>query len=193
MALTINSNSAPLITPAEFLNRCDWRTVGQLLSDSDDPIDFVTLTTAGTPENTLLLQHLLGSTGELEAACTKGERYQPSDLANLAASGTASGSYLFDVLTWLTIPRIYRRRPDLLERLETEILRGADVLEKLEKGEMVFSFVQTQIAGVITHQSETPRQVQHRDGLEVQATRLYGRRADRRRWPYGARGGDGGF
>lgn len=184
MALTINSNSAPLITPAEFLNRCDWRTVGQLLSDSDDPIDFVTLTTVGTPENTLLLQHLLGSTGELEAACTKGERYQPSDLANLAASNTASASYLFDVLTWITIPRIYRRRPELLERLETEILRGADVLEKLETGEMCFGFVEAQVAGVLTSQNETARNVYQRDGLEVQAGRLFGRRADRNRFGY---------
>jgi hypothetical protein len=180
--LTVNSNSAPLIPAVQFLNRCDWRTVGQLLSDSDDPIDFITLTTAGTPENALLVQHLLGATGELEAACTKGERYQPTDLANLVASQTASASYLFDVLTWLTLPRIYRRRPDLLERLETEILRGADVLERLETGEYVFGFVESQVAGVLSFQSETPRQVYRRDGLEVQADRLYGRRADRNRF-----------
>jgi hypothetical protein len=182
--LTVNSNLAPLIPVAEFLNRCDWRTVGQLLSDSDDPIDYVTLTTVGTPENTLLLKHLSGSTGELESACTRGQKYTPDDLALLALSGTAGAAYLFDVLTWLTLPRIYRRRPDLLERLESEILRGAHVLEELGSGLAVFGFLESQQAGSVSVQDETRRQVYRRDGLEVQAQRLYGNRADRGRYRF---------
>ncbi len=179
--LTVNSNAAPLIPVQEFLNRCDWRTVGQLLSDTDDPIDFVTLTTAGTPENTLLVTHLNGSTGELESACTRGQKYTPDDLALLAASGTASADYLFDVITWLTLPRIYRRRPDLLDRLASEILRGAEVLEQLGSGLAVFGFLESQEAGSIGVQDETRRQVYRRDGLETQAARLYGNRADKGR------------
>ncbi len=184
MAYVPNSSLASYLTVTEFLRRCDYNTVGQLVSDNGQPVDPISLQT-----NVNLLTVLEGASGELEAACLSAKRYQPEDLAGLVG---VSAVYRDDVITGLAIPRLPGRRPQPLEQWKHWIERADKALAALGDGHMIFGFVEVQEAGLIDVQKDTPQDVQNRYLTTVQARRYYGTRGNQIRPGYGWNDGCGG-
>ncbi len=177
MAKTVNTNSATLLTAAEFLKRVDARTVGDLVSDSGTRVASADLGSDGN-----LAACLLDATGELESACLVGGRYLPSELASITGAGLA---YMRRILTWLTIVKLYERRPDMEMKLPAIAEKAELALEQLTLGQRIFSFTEVMEAGVVTTRTETPQDVEARNGSVVIAQRYFGTRSNRIENPYG--------
>ncbi len=168
---TVNTSAASYLTAAEFLKRADLRTVGDLCSDTGTRITAAALLT-----NDNLTAALLDASGILEQAMLRGQLYQPVDLAALTGAGQAA---LFRLLTRLTTCLLFERRPDL--ELKQPWLWEAveEQLQKLREGERIFSFLETQAAGILNDVTETATDVQARDGITYQMKRYFGRRGNR--------------
>lgn len=68
--------------PTDMMKYFDAVTIADLLSDDGDTITDVT-------SSPILLEYLLASSGQIEAACEVAELYTSADLQNLSDSGTA--------------------------------------------------------------------------------------------------------
>jgi hypothetical protein len=190
--LTPNSTTVAYLPVADFLARCDQRVVADLVSDTGAAVS-----TASLSANANLLAVLFDACGILETALLRGNRYQPSDLANLLAlSGAlkpatvpnAGQALVYRLLTDLTMSLLYDRRTDLVapERL----VWVGEFLEKLAQGERILPFVETQAAGVLSADQENPNTVENRNLTSYEMRDLYGRRNNRSWGPVG--GGSGG-
>lgn len=185
-SLTLNSNTTSLLSPAEFLKRFDIRLVADLISDTG-------ARTGGSPNpNASVVQGdpnlaaaLLDATGDTEAACIRGERYQPADLFNLAnglnpgQTTSAAQGRLFRLIGRLAMCYLYERRPDKGPIPETYKIAW-DHLDALAAGEQIFGFIETQKAGLLFSEVETPQLVENRYLTVVQARGYYGRRGNQR-------------
>lgn len=172
MSVTINTNATTLLPVSEFLKRADWRNVGDLVSDAGTRGTQASLTSDAN-----LAAALLGATGEMEATCSAGNRYQPADLAALTGATLA---YLYDLLATMTLVRLVRRRPDLKRPIPEEYEAVKKTLAALREGEWVFGTQEAMSAGNVSEAVETPSQVEQRNGLVIQAGRFFGRRSNDR-------------
>lgn len=183
MALTFTGASSSYCSVTEFLKRCDYNTVGQVVSDNGKPVD-----PASLQVDLNLLAALRGASGEFEAACLMGNRYQPTDLADQVVSGTPPGmvpgsnsaNYRDDIITGLVLPRLFRRRPDLLERFKWAVEQSQKALKDLRDGEMIFAFAQVQNASLEQASQETWEEAECRYLSTVEGRRFYGQQGYRR-------------
>lgn len=164
------SSATTLCGVAEFLKRCDERSVAELVSDTNTPVDVSSLAT-----DVNLAAALLDATGEVEAAAMHGCRYRPDDLA--ALTGAAQGR-LQRLIARLALVYLYERRPDRgpIPEVYKAVL---DQLEQLRGGEMIFGTTETVAASVQDHEVETSAVVESRNGTTFQASRFFGRRSNR--------------
>jgi hypothetical protein len=178
MAQTPLSNAGSYLPVAEFLKRCDKRSVARLANDlsATDKAD-VNALVAQLPTNQNLLAALLDASGELESACLVGNRYQPADLA--ALTGASQGK-LYRLLTWMTLCYLYERRPPREKDQPPPWYydRAREELDRLEHGERVFGFVESAKAGRMTADPISAADVQNQHTTVTQCRRLFGRRGN---------------
>lgn len=170
MAQTPLSSATTLCSVAEFLKRCDRRTVCDLVSDAETPVDAASLATDAN-----LAAALLDATGDVEAAAMKGGRYSPADLA--ALTGAALGR-LLRLVSRLAMVYLYERRPDKGPLPEVyKVVQ--EQLELLRQGEMIFGTQESFDASREDDTVETSQDVEARNGTTYQASRFFGRRSNR--------------
>lgn len=170
------SNSTTLLSVTEFLKRCDWRTVAQLVSDT---LTAVTLGSLASDEN--LLAALVDASGDVESFAVQGGRYSAADLAALTG---VTQKKLFRLITRLTVIYLYERRP-LIELPKPwywdETLKA---LERLRTGENIFATEEHIDAGKLDQHHDTRQTVDDdRPMITSEASRFFGLRQVRRRMP----------
>lgn len=133
------SYSSAYCTNSEFLKRYDARTVGELLSDTGDVIDPVSL--ASDTTLTALLQQ---ASGMVEAACFEGRRYDSDDLTTLDGNSQALlRGLVADLGMWL----LWNRRPDRGSVIPPQVTSSMEMLEQLRQGKRIFSLQEQATAG----------------------------------------------
>lgn len=178
MTMTPNSSSSAYCTGSQFVVIFDWRTAAELLSDTD-----TALTNAATvAANTTLAELLKQAAGQIEMATSIGNRYQPEDLAALAAGSTVMASRLQRLNAAITMEYLWRRRPDKEMPNLPEFEEAAEMLKALASGHLVFGFTETMDAGIVRDYVEVPTDVELRRLPSYQAQNLFGRRGNRI-WP----------
>lgn len=173
--LTVNSAASAYIAGTDFVVMFDWRTAADLLSDVDAGLANATAVANSTVLNTILMQ----AAGQIEMATSRGNRYQPSDLTTLAASGTVMGERLKRLNGAIAMEFLWRRRPDKEMPVMTEFDEAQQMLAALETGEQVFGFVETMDAGVLQDYKENATDVQNRNLPSYIAQNIFGRRGNR--------------
>jgi hypothetical protein len=166
---TPNSQPTSYLSAAELVKRCDARTLGDLVSDAGQRVDAAALLTHPN-----LLAALDDASGEVEAACTMGQRYDPLDLAALTG---VSRARLYRLLARLTVCLLWERRPDK-GPLPDAYKQALDDLRLLAEGERVFGLVEHQAAGRAGHHVEDARDVADRNGVAFVARGYFGRRVN---------------
>lgn len=180
MTMTVNSGASPYCSAANFVVFFDWRTFAQLASDTDTPL----ASSAALQASPVLAAQLSIGAGLIETAVTVSQRYDPADLAVLAATTTNSAYMLFELNASLAAAGMFGRRfegapPEIKEKIDNAILK----LQALEEGVNIFGFSQVQQAGIISDYKETPYDVQQRNLPSWVARRCVGIR-DNMRTPY---------
>ncbi len=180
MTMTINSGASPFCTPANFVVFFDWRSFGQLASDTDIPL----ASSAALQGSAILAAQLSIGAGMIEMAVTVSARYDPTDLTALAAGTTNSAYMLFELNAGLAAGGMFGRRfegapPEIKEKVDAALLK----LQALEEGVNIFGFSETQQAGLLQDYKETPYDVQQRNLPSWVARRCLGIR-DNMRQPY---------
>jgi hypothetical protein len=165
MAQTPNSSLVSYLSVADFMARTDPRIVGDLIST-----DGTRVLPAAFPTNAMLLAALTDASGEVEAACLRGQRYQPADLLALTGVGQTR---LFRLVKDLTMILLYDLRDDL-GPAPPKFLTAMEELEKLCCGERIFSLAESQAAGIMHHVKETHEDREERNLLSWQARRFFG-------------------
>lgn len=144
MALAPLTSATSYATNAQFLDRYDVRTVADLLSDSD-----VTLTTAAVTASTRLTALLRQASGDIEAACVAGLRYQPVDLNALLTNGGNGADFLIGLTCDLAMWKIMNRRPSPVATEPPGPAKMAlATLDLLRDGKRILSFQESANAGV---------------------------------------------
>jgi len=182
--MTVNSNLEAYCTGTQFTVKCDWRTFAELASDTDVPL----ASSAALAASPVLLFALQEAAGDIEAAVTIGQRYDPTDLVLLITpdgSGkiSNSGVKLIAMNAGIAVVKMFQRRgkgvPEDLKELVEESL---NTLAALEEGTAIFAFRETQEAGVLQTYEETPVDVANRNLPSYIARPLFGQRANQY-WP----------
>lgn len=174
---TPTSTTTPYCTPAQLIERCDVRTLGDWLSDETPPRRF---TSAEVLASTALANILLEASGELESGVLMGERYTVEDLQALQAYDSASQQLLIGIVAGLAFGKVWYRRPRTDDQKFPTMAQWAQgLLEQLSKGARIFGFVEVAEAGRMEHGRITAAEITDRDLLVVQADRYFGRRGDR--------------
>jgi hypothetical protein len=120
----------------------------------------------------VLLAVLLGASGELESACQVGNRYSAADLAALTGSGLHRvRKVVADLAFWALCQR---RTP---QSGNPETVPGAkqalEELDRLRKGERIFSFSESADAGLPETVRPDPS-LNEAGRAVIQAKRLFG-------------------
>jgi len=172
MPLTPISGNSSYCTAAQFLQRYDWRTVGDYLSDQNQRI-----TRPDQINNTILADLLSEASGEFEIRLMRGGRYAPGDIQSL--QGNALQLVAGIVAGW-TMFLIWSRRPGRFadHRLPLGAELALQKMEQLGTGELILPFQETADAGRISHYVENAQDVANRNGIIVQSRRLVGQRGD---------------
>lgn len=186
MAGTPVSATTPYITVAEFLDRYDLRTIGQLMHDDDtlpmsgDNINLTALLAelenTGTAPGRRLYAILQDASGKLESSALAGERYTPEDLQALTGN---QAEYLKRLVADLAVRTCYERRPTLFGPPPTQSQEADAVLNAIAAGTMIFGLQEVMDAGHMTMTTDTPRNVLTRNSMVVQAQGFFGVRANR--------------
>jgi hypothetical protein len=133
------SGSSAYCSNSEFLKRYDSRTVGELLSDTGEVIDPVTL--ASDTTLTALLQQ---ASGMVEAAAFEGRRYDSDDLEALDGNSVALlRGLVADLGMWL----LWNRRPDRGSVIPPQVTASMEMLDQLRMGKRIFSLQEQADAG----------------------------------------------
>lgn len=184
MTMTPNSASAPFCSPASFATVYDWRTFGQLISDSDAPNTYAAFVASPTT-----LAKLQIAAGQIEMAASIGGRYDPIlDLVQLVtpvAGVICNGGWALiqmnaDLAAFEFYGRRYEGMPDWIQKAVDQAIAK---LAALEEGTAIFPFLQTQQAGLISDYEESATDVEKRNLPSFVAHRCFGRRDNR--LPYG--------
>lgn len=189
MPLTVNTGAASYLSATTYLGmHIDPRWVSEKVSVNGsgvgmNPDGTVNLTTLAADAR--LGKALARASGMVEAAATKGARYDPLDLAALTGNAQA---FLEGVVADLTTGILMNDlRPDPTPNLTPSYLQALAWLEQLAQGERVFAFAETQQAGLIADEKDTPATVCARHGVVADARRFFGRR-NNEEWWYGGFG-----
>ena len=124
-----------------MVNRFDSREIGDLLSDTNTPVD-----EGDFPENVKLLAILADASGEIDAALMVGDRYTAADLSALTGNSLA---HLKRIACEIAMRDLMARRPgykpELLESFEKRCQKH---LDRLRQGENVFNIQDHKDAGL---------------------------------------------
>ena len=190
MALTPNSGGSSFLDPAGFLDLYDVRPVGELTVDDDSPPAQAADLTADpslSPPARVLLRALQTASGRVESAAVRGGRYAASDLANLNGNSLA---YLQSIVAAIAYETLRRRRGGVGYEPMPEYQGALDEMARLESGEDVLSFAETEQAGLPRPVMLTPRDIFNLH-LASGHTRMFGIRGHTRfpggpgPYPYG--------
>lgn len=169
---TPDSSATAYAASTDLIARFDVRTVRELASDVDAPIDAADLAT-----NDRVLACLKDASGMVEAACTVGERYTPDDLGTLTG---VSLQLLKRLVCDLTIGLLFLARPDRKGEPPKVYLTALETLDDLSSGAKIFGFIEARQAGApVRVDVETAADVERRNDLTIVAQRFFGRRVDR--------------
>lgn len=174
------SASDPYCTSTQSLSWVDFRVLGQLLSDSGIPLTHTQVINSDTYNDLLL-----SASGEVEAACTVASQYVIDPTAtpprnDLAALTGASKLLLARMVTGLAVHQAYQRRPDRSPAKSPEVVEWArEMLKALRLGEKIFGLLESARAGTLTDETEVAATVEARNGITVEAQRIFGRRNNR--------------
>lgn len=161
MVMTPSSGSTPYASAADFAERYDIRTIGDLLSDLG-----VRLPAGQVLTSSRLTTLLMQASGMLESAALAGKRYTTEDLAALTGN---SKEYMKGIICDLVIWVLLGRRPTR-EGGIPEIVKGAvEAVELLRHGHRIFAFTEVQDAGKNVIVADTPAPL-----LTSRARRLFG-------------------
>jgi hypothetical protein len=183
MTMTINSGASSFCTPAQFVQIFDFRTFAQLASDSDIPLN----SSAAFQASSITAAMLQIGAGLIEMAATVSARYDPADLALLAATAppTNGGWALIQMNAALAAAEFFKRRFEAIPEAIAKVVEDAQAkLAALEDGTAIFSFANVQQAGIVTDYKETPQDVEARNLPSFITRRCLGIRANRRLPPY---------
>jgi hypothetical protein len=181
MALTPLTSATSYCTPAQLVQRKDWRGIADSINDTDQP----RVSYNAVVNSPIVAAALLDASGELESACITGNRYLPTDLQAMLTNGGAGAGLLVSLVASLAWWRLYSRRMPVTARPEdvASARTALEMIEKLRLGERVFPFVESAEAGlpdtVNPDDINTNPVLLNRIG--VQASRFFG-------WPAGNSG-----
>lgn len=174
MPQTANSSAASYCSPAQAIQFFDAAFQGLLVNDDGNAATSADLLNPATAAGATFKSILEAASGQLESACTKGQRYQPTDLASLTG---VSVKLLQRIVACLAIgDLIWRRNP---KEAPPPVLEWAEKqLAALEAGSRVFGLVETQAAGIgaVSTSNLTAGQ-EDRDTITGRAERMFGERA----------------
>lgn len=188
MPLTPSGNATSYLSPTDFLTYyCDPRWVadrlkfdgtraGAIPNSNGGAVNVATV--AALP---IVQKNLNRASGQLEAACLRGGRYQAADL--LALNGTVGQDFRDGIIAGLAKGHFMEILPAAMPLL-TETLQSLDWLEQLASGERIFAFAEAQDAGLPSDETDTPETVYRRRGVVTSARRYFGRR-NNQEWPGG--------
>lgn len=176
MTKTVNSATTPYAAPADVANYADWVPLARLCVD--DPV--------GSQAQPTLTQFLAlsrvaallqAASGEIEAACERGERYSTADLqALLGPPLTNGGALLKQLCVGLFAWECYKAR-SALQQVPDVAKEARAMLQALASGEEIFGFLETEAAGIADVEKEDPQDVINREGVVYQARAYWGCRA----------------
>lgn len=180
--LTPNSSIIPYILPCDVIARKDWRDIAMLVND--DPGTSVApnnITKQNLLTNVNFLTIINSACGKLESACLRSKIYQPGDLLSLDG---VSLEYMKTILSNIVIYELYSRRtgPAPSELVVNNYNDAMKALDDLSDGTRIFSFVQTEDAGLPTTNRLTPYDFYYNQNLiSAKWDRSFGVRNDIRR------------
>lgn len=127
-------------TIADLLDRYDWRTIGQMVSDDDRRVELSELAT-----NDKLQAVLDDASGEIDAALMMGNRYSTTDLTGLTGFSAAK---LARMTCDIAMALLFRRRPLGKAEVSDRLAETAEAhLERLRTGQHVFDVADNKAAG----------------------------------------------
>lgn len=153
--------------------------MAELLSDTGAPVADDDL-----DSDPALAAALAEASGEVEAAACLGQRYViEEDRNDLAALTDNAAAFLAGMVAHLAMFRIWSRRPALLASREPPPLyeRAERFLEQLRLGERVFGILESHRAADTDSEADSPSDVENRNGIVFQSSRLFGTRTNRQR------------
>lgn len=174
MAKTLISSTTLFLPVAEFINRCDTRTVAQLASDNNTPV-----ATASLASNDNVLAAIKDACGLLESAAYCGDKYQNEDLELIAATDCHARNLMYRIITGMAEMLLLERRPDLRKEPTQGMLRATQWLEELWNGKKIFPFQEVADAGHLDHEVENAADVVARKLPSYTARLLFGTRNNR--------------
>ncbi len=125
------------LTGAEFLQRYDARTVGDLVQDTGARV------TTNLATDTNLLAMIADASGWVESACYVGNRYTSADLTALTGS---SAALLKRLVADISFAFLRQRRGYDLEQFPL-VQESFNMLDRLRLGERVFDIAAVKDAG----------------------------------------------
>jgi hypothetical protein len=146
MPLTPITGTVPYCTVAQAVQFWDVRVCADLCNDSDVT---ATVTPANIGTNPIALLLMSRASGRIDSACSVANRYQPSDLAKLVATGGTGADFLSGMVADLWFGALVRRRPDKGIDVPKEYEEAERLLEQLRHGELIYGFVEAETAGNI--------------------------------------------
>ncbi len=142
MPQTFSGTTTPYASQQDLVNRCDVRTLGDLLSDDNtrlSPSDVLT--------STLLNTLLLAASGFVELATYAGRRYSVLDLQALP-NPSGQLELLKDLVCARCMMTLIRRRPHVIQKTPEWVTENLGLLNQLRQGERIFGFLQSAQAGM---------------------------------------------
>ncbi len=147
--MTPLTSSTSYCSISRFFAFHDWRIAADAVMDDDQsprPSKAALLDSTGA-YGSVIDAALQAASGEVESACLAGNRYSPTILASLTGVGLA---FLEKLVADLGFWRLCQRRMPIGANIEN--VPGAklamETLERLRKGEQIFSFQEAADAGL---------------------------------------------
>ncbi len=172
-AKTPIGNTQSYLPVAEFLNRCDRRTVAELCSDDEErgavPIN-------GLPNDPNLRAALLDASSYFESAVLKSKRYSLEDFQALPTQSPGQ-ALMYTIIADICIGCLFKRRPSYPQ--DPKAMEAAlGWLNRLSTGAVEFPFEETVAADLLEAEHDTTEDVLRRNGISTITRRFMGRRAN---------------
>lgn len=187
MAQTVNSSATAYALPTDLTDLRSWVAIADLLEDpaTSTALPTRTLSRSAVEAHALVARSLKWASGEIESAMTVGQRYDPLDLQALQASGAVGREMLIGLTCdlafwWLT----KRRKTGARMQDIAGVYDAFEKLDRLKHGENIFSFADSQQAGLPEVSPLDALGDVTVDSVPVtqNASRLFGCRGNRNRW-----------
>lgn len=145
---TCNSTTTPYCTAADLFIYHDPNQVADCLRDGEVARPTAEeMADTGNPYGAVLYRFLLAASGRIESACLIKRMYSPTDLQALTGASLQTLQKLTaDVCFWMVMQR---RQPNTGDpRNVPGAVEANELLDQLRDGERIFSFEETQQAGL---------------------------------------------